>query len=595
MDGTVLPTLPELKLHVAKADVDAAAIVSEWLAGLHACLAGTTTGDSFAKLFIGDAWWRDILALGWEFTTKRGQDDIRHHVDEGRRTRVVEDVKACEAGGLKPSLVEFAGQAWVQSAFTFRTQHGSCRGYVRLENDAEKNWKAWTVFTELEELHYQKELEVKRRQSRSARKRPQQANGTHASEDLDVLIVGAGQAGVSLGARLKHMGIRALLVERYPAVGDTWRARYDSVTLNTPTFTDHYPFVKYPESWPEWLTGSQAADWLEHYSQLMGLDVLVDATVTSVQRTDDHYTVTVESGEQEKTFHPRHVVLATGVYGDTPVTPQFPGQESFRGDIYHSSQRKSARLIPDLAGKSAVVIGCSTSGHDAAQDLVECGARHVSMIQRHPIFTLSTDSWKTLQLGLWDMPGLTTEEADLVGNSLPIAVVRSMSVGLTQAMAAADAEMLAGLRAAGMALRTGGDGYGLADHQLILGGHYYIDQGACAMIADGRVKVHRCEGGVARLTERSVELADGRSVEADVVVLATGFEGNMEHVRGLMGDEVADRLVGFGELDEEQERRGWWRPTGVEGFWYMTGSFMWCRQFSRALALQIAGKVKGYY
>lgn len=407
------------------------------------------------------------------------------------------------------------------------------------------------------------------------------------------LICYAGQAGVSLAARLKRMGIKALLVERHVRVGDAWRARYDSVTLNTPTFTDHYPFMKYPENWPEWLTGAQAADFLQHYAQLMQLEVLVNSTVTSVQRTDGVYVVQVSAPDGMQTLYAKHVVLATGVYSDNPNVPQFQGQDNFKGTIYHSSQRKSGNLIPDISQKSVVVIGCSTSGHDISQDFVNCGAKSVTMIQRHPIFTLSTDSWKTLQLALWNMKGLTTEEADLLGNSLPIAIVRAMSIGVTRAMAEMDKELLDGLRRAGMALRTGEDGYGLADHQLIKGGHYYIDQGACKMIEEGRIKVHHCEGGVRELGETSVTLADGTKIEADVVVLATGFENNIENVRKLMGEEVAATLKGFGDLDGEQERIGWWRPTGVDGFWYMTGSFMWCRQFSRVLSLQIAAQLRG--
>lgn len=391
------------------------------------------------------------------------------------------------------------------------------------------------------------------------------------------------------------MGIKTLLIERHAAVGDGWRSRYDSVTLNTPTFTDHYPFLKYPDNWPEWLTGTQAADFLEQYSQLMGLEILFNTTVESIQRaeSDSEYTITIKGPNEAQTLHSKHVVLATGVYSDEPSIPHFPGQETFQGTIYHSSQRKSGNLIPGLSTKNVVVIGCSTSGHDVAQDFVNCGAKQVSMVQRHPIFALSTDSWKTIQLGLWNMDGLTTEEADLLGNSFPIALVRTMSIGLTRVMAQVDKEMLDGLRSAGMALRTGEDGYGLADHQLIKGGHYYIDQGASQMIIDGSIKIHCCEAGVQQFGETFITLTDGTNIDADVVVLATGFEKNIKTVRTLMGNKVADSLEGFGDLDSEQERSGWWRPTGVPGFWYMTGSFMWCRQFSQSLALQIAADIKG--
>lgn len=338
------------------------------------------------------------------------------------------------------------------------------------------------------------------------------------------------------------MGVETLVVDRHARVGDSWRLRYDTVTLNTPTFTDHYPFMKYPENWPEWLNRDQTAEFLEHYSQIMGLNVRLNTTVCSVRRLGSRHEIRVNGPCGEDVLHSEQVVLATGVYSDVPIIPNFNGQETFRGLIYHSIEHQSARHIPDLGNKKIVVIGCSTSGHDIAQDFVKCGAREVCMIQRNPIFSLSRAAWKTIMLGIWNMPGLTTEDADLLSNSIPIPLVRTMSIGLTRIMAENDRMMLDGLTKAGLAVRTGEDGYGLADHQLITGGHYYIDQGASQMIIDGRIKIHRCEEGVQKLGQNSVTLADGTCVQADVIVLATGYEKSILTIRKLMGDEVADKL-----------------------------------------------------
>ena len=395
------------------------------------------------------------------------------------------------------------------------------------------------------------------------------------------------------------MGIPTLVVDRHARVGDSWRARYKSVTLNTPTFTDHYPFLKYPENWPRWLSRDPVADFMEHYAQIMRLDVQTRTTVTSVERdAKGRYQVRLQGPEDGsvRTLHPRHVVLATGVFSDEPILPEFRGQELFGGQLYHSGQHRSAEEVADLQTKKVVVVGPGTSGHDVAQDFVNHGAKEVTIIQRHPIFSLSAESWSAIQLGLWKMDIITTEEADIVGNSVPLAVARSMSIGLTRAMAAIDKEMLEGLRKAGLALRTGEDGYGLADHQLIKGGHYYIDQGANQMIIDGRIKIRQCEGGVKQLSKRELTLADNTSLEADIIVLATGFKPNAYVARRLLGEELSKELVeDFGNLDDEQERAGWWRPTGLDRFWYMTGaSFMWCRQYSQTLALQIAAEIKGY-
>ncbi|KAH7363477.1 flavin-containing monooxygenase, partial [Plectosphaerella cucumerina] len=582
MDGTKLPELPALGLApgVKKENINPEKVVVAWLEKLDKWF---QSRQDLASLFIDNCWWRDILGFDWDFTTKRGVDDIGKYL-EGRS---ITNLQA-SIGGLKPILLDMGGMVWIQSGFTFKNEHGNGTGFVRLGNVSEGEWRAWIVFTQLEELSRQKEIEAVRNRSHAAAARASHVNGV--AHEPQVLIVGAGQAGVSLAARLGSMGVRTLLVDRHGRIGDSWRARYESCTLNTPTFTDHYPFLKYPENWPRWLSRDQVADFMEHYAQLMGLNLRLKTSVTFVKRDEaaDRFTVELKGPEGHQTLTPRHVVLATGVFSDEPIMPDIPGMDNFAGLLYHSAKHRTARDVPDVTSKRVVVIGPGTSGHDVAQDFVEHGAKSVTLVQRNPIFSMSAEAWETIQLGLWSMPGLTTEEADVVGNSLPLAVIRTMSIGLTRALAEFDKDMVAGLRAAGLALRTGEDGYGLADHQLIEGGRYYIDQGANDMIIDGRIKVLQCDGGVARLDAGGIELADGRRAEADVVVFATGYRHNITMVRRLMGDDVADAMPRFGLLDDEQERAGWWRPTGVRGFWYMTGSFMYCRQFSQALALQIA-------
>lgn len=486
-----------------------------------------------------------------------------------------------ESGGLKPLLIELGGMAWIQGGFSFQNPHGEGRGFVRLANVGPGVWKAWIVFTQLEQLAFQKALDEQRTKHPSAvpptatdvASSPQTAEG----EDVPVVIVGAGntvnphlrpiallmrrlgQAGLMLGARLASMGIKPLLLEKSPRVGDSWRKRYRKVTLHTPTYTDHYPFMKIPENWPRWLRSDEISRFMEAYSSLMGLDIRTGCTVTGVDfdETTRRYRVRSLAGDgTELTHYPRHVVMATGPFNEEPQVPDLAGRELFHGPIYHSSQHVSAADISDLREKKVVVVGPSTSGHDVAQDFVECGARGVSMIQRHPIFSVSAASFEYQVLGLWNMPGISTQEADLVGNSIPLAVIRTMSIGMTQSMYANDKEMVDGLRKAGLAVRTGEDGFGLADHQLIKGGHFYIDQGASQMIVDGRIKVYRCEEGIRELREKSVVLADGTEVEADVVVLATGFQPCIRSVERLMGAEVAKKLVNFGGLDHETERIG---------------------------------------
>ncbi|GKT67113.1 flavin-binding monooxygenase [Colletotrichum tofieldiae] len=599
MDGTKLPEIPALTLQdgVEKEQVDAERISTDWLTRLERRFSEKSFSD-LSDLFIDSCWWRDIVGLSWDFTCKQGQENISKYLASAEHG--LSDLYTTKIGGLKPLLLDFGGMIWIQTGFTFKTPHGEGKGLLKLGNVGKDEWKAWTVFTQLEKLNFQKEVEAQRAASIPP-SIPPVTNGmdgnfnVDAEEDLQVLIVGAAQSGLMLGARLQHMGIKTRLVERSARLGDSWRERYQSVTLHTPTYADHWAFMKIPETWPRFLTGDKVAEFMEHYGQLMGLDIAFNTEVikTRYDEITQKYRVEVRTPEGTRTISARHVVLATGVYGDQPKIPHFPGQESFKGQIYHSKYHKTAAEIPDVENKKVVVIGCATSGHDISADFVTHGAKEVTMVQRHPIYSISRESWERFILSLWNMEGLSTEEADIVGNAIPLALIRTMSIGLTQAMAENDKTVHDGLKKAGLELKEGHDGYGLADYQLIKGGQYYIDQGANQMIVDGKIKIQRCEEGVMEFQSDGLTLANGTKLEADVVVLATGFESNVTTIEKLFGPEVVKKIGGFGGLDHEQERSGWWRATGVPGFWYMTGSFMYCRQFSLPLALQIAAADKG--
>ncbi|KAK8856741.1 indole-3-pyruvate monooxygenase YUCCA8 [Apiospora arundinis] len=481
MDGAQLPPIPQLTLFpgTERQDVDAVAITKGWMSRLDSLLT-TRNFNDLNELIIDDGWWRDILGLDWDFTSKQGLGAIAEYLTGAPNP--LSGLQCDEAGGLKPLLIELGGMTWIQGGFSFKTPFGEGRGFVRLVNVGPAVWKAWIVFTQLEQLAFQKTLEEQR--------------------------------------------------------------------------------IRHPSAAPR-----KATDGVANLPQ---------------------------AGHEEDVTSGAHAGGSIGLYGDqTSVAGEGPTGWRFLEEAVSQSDPSYADQISDLQEKKVVVVGASTSGHDVAQDFVECGAKGVSMIQRNPIFSISAAAFEEQVIGLWNMPGVTTEEADLVGNSIPLAVIRTMSIGMTQSMYAKDKEMVDGLRKAGLAVRTGEDGFGLADHQLIKGGRFYIDQGASQMIVDGRIKIHRCEEGVREFREKSVVLADGTEVEADVVVLATGFQPCVRSVEQVMGAEVAKKLDNLGDLDHENERIGWWRPTGIPGFWYMTGSFLWCRQFSMTLALQIAAIEKG--
>jgi hypothetical protein len=185
MDGTKLPELPALGLApgVKKENINPEKVVVAWLEKLDKWF---QSRQDLASLFIDNCWWRDILGFDWDFTTKRGVDDIGKYL-EGRS---ITNLQA-SIGGLKPILLDMGGMVWIQSGFTFKNEHGNGTGFVRLGNVSEGEWRAWIVFTQLEELSRQKEIEAVRNRSHAAAARASHVNGV--AHEPQVLIVGAGQ------------------------------------------------------------------------------------------------------------------------------------------------------------------------------------------------------------------------------------------------------------------------------------------------------------------------------------------------------------------------------------------------------------------
>lgn len=197
MDGAKLPTIPPhtLQPEVKREEVNAEELVTTWLSKLSQRI-NEKSFDNLSELFHDECWWRDFTALNWDFSTKHGQGDIGKYL--ATATNTLTDIQPIKKGGLHSLMVDLAGMIWVQGGFTFKTPHGSGRGLVKLLNVQGTEWKAWNVFTQLEQLDFQKELIEWRKLNPATQARQAAANGNPTNgvngdkEDLQVLIVGAG-------------------------------------------------------------------------------------------------------------------------------------------------------------------------------------------------------------------------------------------------------------------------------------------------------------------------------------------------------------------------------------------------------------------
>lgn len=577
-------------------------IAQTWLADLARALEARDL-DAIDSLFLPDGYWRDLLALTWDLRTLKGPERIKLVLDERLDASGLSDLLI---DAERPAELVEADEAtrWIEAFFTFSTAEGEGRGVVRLMPDGGDGdgggWKGWTFLTALQELRGH---EMARREHRPHG--PKHTPGENSENWLDrrfaemqfddtdpsVLVVGAGQGGLSVAASLRLLDVPTLVVEKNERVGDNWRKRYHSLVLHDPVWADHLPYLPFPDSWPIYTPKDKLADWFESYADAMELNVWTGTTLLDSSYDDEAGRWTVRlarSDGSERVLHPRHVVLATGALGE-PNVPEIPGMDEFEGTVHHSSAHQGGA---PWAGKRAVVIGACNSGHDIAQDFHEQGA-DVTLVQRSATYVMSqVHGIPTIFGSLYYEGGPPLEDADLLNAGYPFELQIEFAKAQTVAIADLDAELLTGLERAGFQLTRGADGGGLMSLALRRGGGYYIDVGCSQLIVDGKVKV-RAGAGIERFTRTGLCLSDGSELEADVVVLATGYANMRETARRLFGDETADRLIPVWDMDEEGEINALWRDSGHPGFWFMGGPLVMARIYSRYLALQIKALEEG--
>jgi cation diffusion facilitator CzcD-associated flavoprotein CzcO len=495
-----------------------------------------------------------------------------------------------------PRLTYRAGTECIETIFEFDTAFGHANAVVRLVQ-SDGTWRAWTLLTTLETLHgwpdgRPPELSDAERYSRDFGGEnwldQRQRALAYTDREPGVVVIGGGQAGLSIAARLKALGIDTLIVDRHPRIGDNWRKRYHSLTLHNEVHVNHLPLMPFPPTFPVFIPKDKLASWFEAYVEALDLNYWTGTELKSgsyddaAQRWD---LVLRKPDGSERTLHPRHVVFATGVSA-IPVRPSIPGLDDFKGKVLHSGDYTSGA---EWKGRKAIVVGTGNSGHDVAQDLCASGA-DVTIVQRSPTYIVSIREAQKVYSIYGE--GLPFADCDLLAAASPYEVMRRAYQLSTAEMRAVDRELLAGLEKRGFRLTFGEDDTGFQMMYLRRGGGYYFNVGCSDMIVDGRIKLLQYDA-IEKFEAGGVRLKDGTLREAELVVVATGYENQQETVRRYMGDAIAERIGKVWGFDEQGELANMWRPTAQPGLWFTAGSLAQCRIYSRYLALQIKAREEG--
>jgi cation diffusion facilitator CzcD-associated flavoprotein CzcO len=581
----------DVSMNDTQLQAEAAAWISDFEAAIKA-----DDRSRLTELFCDPSYFRDNGALTWDYRQFHGRDTVVSTLlslareAEPTRFRLSESWPA-------PQILGTGESAIVEAFFDFETKDGSA---VLLLNAVPEGGrlKARAVFTRLEDLKLIEKVPPHPRGRGFTPSYPgenwkehRDAARRYDNAEPEVMVIGAGQAGLTTSAYLRKFGVDVLNVDRHERVGDSWNKRYDSLFLHNPIEMNDFPFLSFPPHYPEYLPKDLIGEWLDLYARYMDLNVWTSTTFKSARYDSELQQWDAVLGlpdGSERVLHPRHIVLATGGIGGKPSMPNFPGLDSFAGKVIHSSQYTR---ISDYDIKKAVIIGVATSAHDIARDLVEHGVA-VTMFQRDPV-VVNNVATANLAYAAYLDPEIPTPLVDIrYGIGLINPLREKASQAYHKMAKELDRPLLTRLEAAGLQLGDGVNGQGWLDLFLRSGGGYYLNTGTSELIADGAIKIQPFQKFV-EFVPTGAKLDDGSIVEADIVILATGYQSRRTEVVDFFGEDVADKVGEIARLDPEGEWANIWGQTAQRGLWFNGGGINQMRPGSARLALLITADLNG--
>jgi len=572
--------------------------VDNWLQSFNEVISQQKNIDESKKilsnLFFEDSHWRDILALTWKIQTVSGKSNVI----ENLLNKIMEvSAKSFQIDQRRtpPREVIRAGENVIEVILRFKTKFGNCESVVRLCEDQERkgNFKAWSILTALSDLNSSNKKNIEQYQNilegpNWLDKRNE--DRLYKNREPEVIVIGSGQAGLSIAARLKQQNIDTLIVDKNERVGDNWRNRYHSLKLHNQTHVNHLPYMPFPSTWPTYIPKDKLAGWFEYYVESMELNVWTNTKFIGAEYNENkkHWNVKLKlSNGTIKIMKPKHIVMAVGV-SSVPNRNKIPGINDYKGKVIHSVDYDSGK---HYNGKNVLVYGTGTSAHDVAQDLYVHGA-NVKIVQRSPSMVVNVEPSAQLPYQLYN-EGPNTDDCDLITISSPLEVLKKTHQLLTQKTKKIDKPLLDKLTSVGFKLEYGEENSGWQFKYLTRGGGYYFNVGASDLIADGKIKVIQFSD-IVNFLSSGIEMKSGEKFDVDLMVTATGYKGQEYVVEELFGKPVVDKIGPiWGFDDERQELRNMWIQTKQPGLWFHAGSLAQCRIFSKFLALQIKATQEG--
>ncbi|HEV7322887.1 MAG TPA: NAD(P)/FAD-dependent oxidoreductase [Ensifer sp.] len=311
--------------------------------------------------------------------------------------------------------------------------------------------------------------------------------------DTNVVIVGAGPAGLAVGACLRRAGIEFVMLEKAQDVAPSWRHHYRRLHLHTVRKFSSLPYMPFPQDYPRYVPREKMVAYLDAYAERFELRPRFGETVKSIRRDNGYYQVETEA----LSFHARHVVIASGNNAD-PVVPNLPEIETFKGRRLHSADYTEAA---PFTGQSVLVVGMGNTGAEIALDLAEHGARPTLSVRK---------GVHIVPRELFGVPiqiiGIATQALPQAANDRLFPIILDLALGKLEEYGITRPKQ--GILA-----------------QIGAGRIPVIDVGTVRAIKSGDIKV---APDISCFTEGGAIFVSGVATEFDTVILATGYRPGFE-------------------------------------------------------------------
>ena len=320
---------------------------------------------------------------------------------------------------------------------------------------------------------------------------------------VDTVVIGAGPGGLAAAAMLKRQGVPVVVLER-DAIGASWRRHYDRLHLHTVRWMSNLPGLRFNRAHGRWVHRDGVVRYLERYVRHHDLDVRLGVDVRKLDRATDDSGWVIHTTDGP--IHARAVVLATG-YNRIPFIPDWPGKESFDGELLHGQEYRNGS---PYEGRDVLVVGSGNTGAEIAADLAEHGAARVRMAVRTP-------------------PNIVLRETNGIPSQVTGLLMRRMPARIGDPLAALTRKLVIGDLSE----------YGLTDPPRGVITHFreddvvpIIDVGTIDLIKQGRIEV---VAGVTGFAGADVLLGDGSRIQPDAVISCAGYKRGLDPIVGHLG------------------------------------------------------------